>query len=57
MDIPVETLLDGDERSLDSINQALESMTVEERVCWTMQKLPAQQVVSSSFGIHSAHRF
>ena len=54
MDIPVETLLDGDQQSLDRINQALESMTAEERLCWAMQRLPAQQVVSSSFGIHSA---
>ena len=54
IDIPAESLLDGDELALARTNQALESMTAEERVCWAMQKLPAQQVVSSSFGIQSA---
>jgi len=54
IDIPAESLLDGDELALARANQALESMTAQERVCWAMQKLPAQQVVSSSFGIQSA---
>ena len=54
IDIPAESLLDGDELALARTNQALESMTAQERVCWAMQKLPAQQVVSSSFGIQSA---
>lgn len=51
---PAESILDGDEIALSRTNQTLESMTAQERVCWTMEKLPAQQVVSSSFGIQSA---
>jgi phosphoadenosine phosphosulfate reductase len=54
IDIPAESLLDGDKLALARTNHVLESMTAQERVCWAMQKLPAQQVVSSSFGIQSA---
>jgi hypothetical protein len=50
IDTPAESLLDGDDLALARTNQALESMSAQERVCWAMQKLPAQQVVTSSFG-------
>lgn len=53
-DNPAESIFDGNEQTLVRTNQALESMTAQERVCWAMEKLPAQQVVSSSFGIQSA---
>jgi phosphoadenosine phosphosulfate reductase len=54
IDIPAASLLDGDDLALTRTNQVLESMTAQERVCWAMQKLPGQQVVTSSFGIQSA---
>jgi phosphoadenosine phosphosulfate reductase len=51
---PAQSILDGDELALARINQALESMTAEERVCWGCENLPGERVVSSSFGIQSA---
>jgi phosphoadenosine phosphosulfate reductase len=54
IDIPAASLLDGDDLALARTNQALETMTAQQRVCWAMQKLPGQQVVTSSFGIQSA---
>jgi phosphoadenosine phosphosulfate reductase len=54
IDIPAASLLDGDDLALARTNQALEKMTAQQRVCWAMQKLPGQQVVTSSFGIQSA---
>ena len=51
---PAQSILDGDELALARINQALESMTAQERVCWGCENLPGERVVSSSFGIQSA---
>jgi phosphoadenosine phosphosulfate reductase len=51
---PAQSILDGDELALARINQALESMTAQERVCWGCENLPGERVVSSSFGIQGA---
>jgi phosphoadenosine phosphosulfate reductase len=39
---------------LQQINAALSAMSAEQRVAWSLQYLPAQAVLSSSFGIQSA---
>jgi phosphoadenosine phosphosulfate reductase len=51
---PAQSILDGDDLALVRVNQTLESMTAQERVCWGCENLPNKLVVSSSFGIHSA---
>lgn len=43
-----------DPRSLSRQNLGLEPMTASERVEWALEHLPANQVLSSSFGIQSA---
>jgi phosphoadenosine phosphosulfate reductase len=50
----VETMLSGDQTSLDEINQQLELMSATERVQWAMEQLPNQHALTSSFGIQSA---
>ena len=51
---PAQPLFEGDDLALARANQALESMTAQERVCWGCKNLPGELVVSSSFGIQSA---
>ena len=54
IDIPAQSILDGDDLALVRVNQTLESMTAQERVCWGCENLPNELIVSSSFGIQSA---
>lgn len=42
------------EQSLDAVNDELASLTARERVAWSLEHLPATQVLSSSFGIQAA---
>ena len=51
---PTQSLLEGDEIALARVNQILEPMTAEERVCWALENLPGGHAISSSFGIQSA---
>jgi phosphoadenosine phosphosulfate reductase len=51
---PAQPLFEGDDLALARANQALESMTAQERVYWGCKNLPGELVVSSSFGIQSA---
>lgn len=39
IDTPAESLLDGDDLALARTNQALESMTAQERVCWAYAEI------------------
>lgn len=39
---------------LDSANKRLEGMSAEERVAWSLERLPGQHLLSSSFGIQAA---
>lgn len=40
--------------ALTTVNQLLESQTAEQRIAWALEYLPAQAVLSSSFGIQAA---
>ncbi len=40
--------------ALDHCNAEFEKLSVEERVRWSLENLPGQHVVSSSFGAHAA---
>ena len=51
---PLTSPLDVDDFTLKQINHELESFSAEQRVCWTLEHLPGEHVVSSSFGIQSA---
>ena len=42
------------ELALDHCNAEFEKLSVEERVRWSLENLPGQHVVSSSFGAHAA---
>lgn len=41
-------------RDIESLNRLLEGMSAEERVVWTLERLPGQHLLSSSFGIQAA---
>lgn len=40
--------------ALAEINTQLEKLSAEERVCWALENLPGEAVLSSSFGIQAA---
>ena len=40
--------------ALDSCNATFEKLSVQDRVGWSLENLPGQHVVSSSFGAHAA---
>ncbi len=40
--------------ALDHCNAEFEKLSVQERVAWSLENLPGQHVVSSSFGAHAA---
>ena len=46
--------LDISKEALADINEALEAMDAQARVAWALENLPANQIVSSSFGAQSA---
>jgi len=46
--------LTRDPGALDAISHALERQSAQERVAWALEHLPAQHVLSSSFGTQSA---
>ena len=50
----VSALLDDKRDLLDEINAGLETLSAEERIIWSLQNLPGEQALSSSFGIQSA---
>ena len=42
--------LDISKEALADINEALEAMDAQARVAWALENLPANHIVSSSFG-------
>ena len=46
--------LDISKEALADINEALEAMDAQARVAWALENLPANHIVSSSFGAQSA---
>jgi len=53
-DLPVQSLLAGDQAALPVINQRLEKLGAAERIRWALEFLPGSHVVSSSFGVQAA---
>lgn len=50
----IRQILAGDREALVEINHHLDTLSAEQRVRWAVEFLPETQVLSSSFGIHSA---
>lgn len=53
-DLPVQSLLTGDQAALPLINRRLERLGATERIRWALEFLPGSHVASSSFGVQAA---